>query len=632
MTSHAPPTPRSLAVFGSACTLFLALLTQPYWGLGRDGVLYLGQVLHHLHPAGLSADVFFAHGSQDRYSIYSTVMAPLYQHVPLDVLQMVGVILATGATLAAVYQLLRELSPTGAWMGVFCVAALNHNYGGNGVFTIAEEFLTARTLAEPLVLWGLVFFQRGAFWAAGVSLLTAAAFHPLMTIPAVVIIWLALQAWEWRWRFALTLIALTLALAMAGIAPFDALLQRYDDAWWRLVREVNTQSLLSQWICVDWQQTLVDATLLGLAGWRFAPPRLATLCRASGLAALMLVAASALGSDLAHNRLVTELQLWRVLWIVHVLALACVPLVLAGLWTWETSFGIARLAAALVANAVVTAGAGWVNGWAMLLAAALAIAAAYYRVQLSRPVTCLAMGGALLCMLGISAADAWSAHTIWRSGYAAPLLSPPWVLLLGEPPVCLPLALGALRVWQGEAATHGRARRAAMSLGLGLLLLAVAPQWDRRGDWVRLLEHATLNRPHPFDTLIPPGSQLYWQDEFAAPWLLLDRPNYYSRGLGAGLLFNEGTAREFGPRWDQLKSLDAAMYRCRVMSDVSRQPEAQCITPAEETVRSLCRAQPHPDYLIFSAALRPSALAAWDPQLPSWPALRFYLYACTQFR
>ena len=52
-------------------------LCRPYRGVRHDAEIYFGQAQLHLTPAWMSQDLFFLHGSQDRYSIFSNLFAPL---------------------------------------------------------------------------------------------------------------------------------------------------------------------------------------------------------------------------------------------------------------------------------------------------------------------------------------------------------------------------------------------------------------------------------------------------------------------------------------------------------------------------------------------------------------------------
>lgn len=99
------------------------LLAHPYAGLRHDGVLYLGQVLHYLGVGDLQHDVFFAHGSQQTWSLYSALMAPLYEHASIATVSLLVLIPAHVAFASAMWALLAPLKdPELRWAGVLCTA------------------------------------------------------------------------------------------------------------------------------------------------------------------------------------------------------------------------------------------------------------------------------------------------------------------------------------------------------------------------------------------------------------------------------------------------------------------------------------------------------------------------------
>ena len=57
--------------------LALNALARPYAGIAHDARLYSAQVLHQLEPESYSDDLFFRYGSQDQFSIFSRVAAPI---------------------------------------------------------------------------------------------------------------------------------------------------------------------------------------------------------------------------------------------------------------------------------------------------------------------------------------------------------------------------------------------------------------------------------------------------------------------------------------------------------------------------------------------------------------------------
>src|SRR5476649_2688108 len=73
------PTPSTASHTEGVLGLLLAclawLLVRPYQGVRHDGILYLGQALHLLHPDILGHDLFFSHGSQDQFTLVTPPLA-----------------------------------------------------------------------------------------------------------------------------------------------------------------------------------------------------------------------------------------------------------------------------------------------------------------------------------------------------------------------------------------------------------------------------------------------------------------------------------------------------------------------------------------------------------------------------
>ena len=51
------------------------VFSHPYRGILHDGILYLAQALLRTRPETFSRDLFFAYGSQDSYTLFSTPYA-----------------------------------------------------------------------------------------------------------------------------------------------------------------------------------------------------------------------------------------------------------------------------------------------------------------------------------------------------------------------------------------------------------------------------------------------------------------------------------------------------------------------------------------------------------------------------
>lgn len=611
------------AWFGALVVAALWMLARPYVGLRHDGILYAGQALQHLVPKAMSQDIFFVNGSQDSYSVISPLLAAMYARWGLDLVQIVLPAVCQAALLGAVLWLLRPLPAVERWLGLAAVAVLSHIYGGFGIFAFAERFVTGRTLAEPLALAALALLLHNRLAWALLAALAAAALHPLVTLPALLVGWLLLIQQDRRWAWAGSMALLPLLLAWLGRPPFNALLQTYDDDWWRMVTLANSQVLASRWGVVDWQVVMLDLGVLAGAA-RVLPRPLSRLAAAVAVATVALLLVSMIGADWWRNVLITQLQVWRVLWLARLLCLALLPAIALHLWRRGPS---GRLAALALGATVVAVNGNWEGGWVFLLSTLAALVLMYFGKPLRPPLQRLAAAAMLLAIVGLSLAVAMrsiDALGLHRESFDLPT----WLLVIFTmPAVSLPLAAA---LFAGYTRGQAPALAAVTVATFGVLLAGAS--WDRRSDWIRYVETG-LQRVHPLDPLIPETAQVYWHNELPATWLMLRRPSYYSGGQGAGLLFNRLTALEFGRRHALLAPLDLQATLCNAMAMLNggKNDPSDCM-PTEELLERFCTATNGPDFMIFERRLPKGVVASWTFNPAADTARTFYLYDCRQFR
>lgn len=582
------------------CALWVC--ARPYRGVRHDGLLYLAQVFHRLDPATYGADLFFRYGSQDRFSIFSLLMAPLVRHWGVTPVECGVLFLAQAALLAAVARLFDAAGLRAwRWPALLMLACFPHIYGGLGTLGFAEPFLTARTLAEPLAVWTLVALLRKRWGSAFVLAAAASMMHPIVTLPVLVVAWVMLSLENRRWLWAAAVVPLILGLAAAGFAPFDALLQRFDATWWNTVHVRNSLVFVSQWLVEDHQSTVLDLLILAVA-WRLAShPAQSRLCLASLLSAASLLAVSLLGADLAHDVLITQSQLWRVMWWVHMFTLALTPWLVAALWTGSRTRKAAALACVV---AILAIGADWATGWVFvsMFAAALAADARGYVLSTSlfRAVAaCLAL--AVLTMSAVLFVNDLQTITAETSRIA----DVAWYRVLFAVPA-MAIAIGGLAV----LVQSGQRRVIGTAVAAGLVAIA-ATQWDQRSTWTTYVDsaHAT---PHPFDAIVPAGEPVFWIDDVTATWFVLHRPSYFSRPQGSGLLFNRATAVEYERRASAFAPLVAQQAVCSIMTSLGGDPSraARCF-PTLPAVEPICRLADGPRFLVFKTPLERGVVARW---------------------
>jgi hypothetical protein len=306
------------------------LLTTPYSGIWHDGNLYALQALQHLNPHNYAKELFFEYGSQDDFTLFSLPYACLIRHFGLWTASLMLFCLCQILWLGGVIRLFRLLLPeVSAYICVLFLAVTRHHYGGFSVFSYAEGFLTARLPAEAIALWALSLVAERRHIAATVTACSSILIHPLIGI------WALLPALleTIRRHHGLCVLAagasLITTLILSGIGP-QGFVARFDAAWLWLLHDGQLPYLfIDTWSTKNIQQTLFSVIAITLAAF------LGPACRRAFWQNLLLLAIPAfvlayiLGS-LAHNILATQLQPWRILWVMQSLqwaALAsCLPM------------------------------------------------------------------------------------------------------------------------------------------------------------------------------------------------------------------------------------------------------------------------------------------------------------------
>jgi len=608
--------------FALALVAGVWLLSRPYLGVRHDGVLYMGQVLQHLHPGLLDRDLFFAFGSQDRFSFFSSVLAAGQRAFGLPATQLL-VLLACHATLLAGAAWLVRSLPSAAerWMALVSLGTMSHVYGGFGIFSFAENFVTARTVAEPATLLALALWLTGRQAAAVPVWLAAAALHPLVALPAGALVWCLQIQRDRRWLWLAAAAPLMLVPAALGIAPFSGLLTQLDDAWLKPVRDLSPHLFISDWLLVDAMALLMDVVVL-VAAARMLEPSIAALARAMLAAMVGLFLLSWVGADLLHNQLITGLQLWRVQWLAHLLVLLVLPALLWRLWSPRTIDRLHVLTTALAACAVNGA---WESSWALCAVAAGTFALRRSGVQLDVRVARAALVAMGLALVALSAALVVRSLLAMEASMVD--IEPSLVAwsTLRVPSVSLGLAAWLLVAW------HRPYLRALAGVTVLALLVWACLAWDRRSDWTREIERAQPGS-HPFAAYIPEGAQVYWPDQLAASWAWLGRPSHFSHQQGAGMLFNRGTALEFSRRREPLQVLLMQAELCQILGTLQRDanPADTCV-PEQEILDEICRHPAGPDFMILPYGERGGVVARWSFDRPGTTS-SLYLYDCKQLR
>jgi len=608
-------------LFCAALVVALLLLRQPYRGVRHDALLYLGQTLAQLDPGWAARDLYFEYGSQDRFSLFSRLFEWPVALLGIHPAEMLVLTLGRLTSLLAVYWLASSLPPLRRWLAVAAVACFGHFFGGQA-FSMLEPFVTARTLAEPLAMLAVIALLSNRKGWALLALLATGAAHPLIALPVGVVMWLYLLAEDRRWLAVVGLALPVFGLARLGVVPFDALLKIYDDDWWNVVAHVNGPAFVSLWNYRDATLTAFELLLLWFATRSSATP-LARFARAACIASLALCATSFVAADLVHDVLLTQLQLWRVLWVSHLMFVIWLPSLVLDQWQRGSMGRLAAVTLCCVAPAIQ----GWAfYGWALAAWAGLALLASERNVKLDARTLRLAFAGTILMGLMANGQIAWDqafqASTHVRGAAISHVASIPFLL----PALTMPFFAAMWIGWH-----RGGAARAACSAGVAALFVISVVQFDQRTPWTKFVE-ATHETPPPFQSLIPADKTVFWEDGELAPiWFLLRRASFASPAQFSGVLFNRETAMAAPPRLQLMQPVTQLREKCNLLEGMTQQGlHFQDCDTSEADFFRICTGQPvHADFLVTHLQYSRMPLASWrfDAHDGS-PPLTYYLHDC----
>jgi hypothetical protein len=617
----------SYALSASVLVATLWLLCRPFRGIRHDAILYFGQTFNHIWPGRLSADWFFLGASQDKYTVYSPLMAHAIQLVGLQPAHM-GLLLAFNAFFLWASWLLVAQFPSRMlrWSALVSLGAFSHVYGGMGAFGFAEPFLTARSLAEPFAVLGLALLLRGRIGLGLLAALFCAACHPLPALCMLVIGWVYLGLGDRRWWWLALLLPVAPLLGWFNVGPFGGLLHSFDPKWFHAVTEANADCFLLKWGKLDWTAVAMDVIVVLLGRRLFPGTGFARLCLATLVAAAGLTVAWGLGADLAHNVLLTQLQFWRVFWIAHLLALLMLPALFLHYWRGDTRD---RWVLSALVLAVVAAQANWDTGWlaCLWLVGVLAVTA---RVrELSPFVLRAGIAVSILCTVIVSFilfVKTYQAVFETHNFGAVSSLSILFSLMLIAAPA------GFVALWLLQSPRP--ATRAVTALGVLALLFFSVKAWDQRSAWQVYMEDGFDRQAQPFDGQLPPNASVYWDNQPLPVWMMLKRPSYFSANQASGLVFSRDAAMEFARRKKPFVGLLIQADFCLTIAAVQTPGYVGDCRPSVELMKDICNVPGGgPDYMIFNWRRPEGLVGSWNfDAAPPPERMTWYLYDCSKLR
>jgi len=618
--------------FGLALLIVaLWMVTRPYQGIVEDSRFYTVEALSALSPGRFDHDLYFQFGSQGRFTIFPLLYKPLIAFFGLAGGNIALIVAAQCLWVSGLSYLAFVLFRD--WKLTIMAAAAAILLPSGYLLHYGEPFVTPRSFAEALTLWGLAGLLKGhpirALTVLGVSMLI----HPLMTLPGLAV-WFLYQAKRWPilWLIAVGIVAAVCALALVGIQPFSRLFVRFDPAWFEIIRTRENFCFVGLWGLGQWLPILGSFALGGFE-FSLATPRerdVLTPVLAVGAGGVLV---SFLGGDLLHNVLLFDIQTWRSLWLLVLVAnLFAVKTFLHFAGTNPSRMAVGLVASALGLMVISQFFTAEAMGAAALLITAMFVGCWEWTTK--RPISpALRVLVALLigCSLGVILVGA-------RLGMNSIHLDPTdfWKSLRA-----LGLSLGiSIAIWlflfQPEILPLKKSQSVLLLVAaLGLALIA-GWQWDQRTPWTRFVD--TADPPPDLVASLPARAPIYWENDVAVPWFLLRRSSHFSCAQGTGVLFSRGTAIAYAGRYkdfEKLQTLDFGQFPYCPLSKTRSDPLRNA------DLSALCAKEPQLGALVLTQRVADAPNRVWIPPAPfkmikrsgdgtekAVSADRFYIYTC----
>lgn len=600
-------------VLGLLAALGVFLLSRPYQGVRHDGRLYVADALAKLDPGGVGKDLMFVHDGQFGFSLYTPMLARLIAALGLSGAVMAIVVVTLTAWFAALTvltgKLLADRPPGVRWAALLLAVALPALYGPLDVIGFGEPYATPRALAEAAGFLGMASYLSGRRFLGLGLCVSGMLFHPIMGLCAVAAIGLALCFEDRRWLLAgLAGIAVITLAGLAHLPVAERIVTVMDPDWRAVVAARSPFLFPSLWPIETWSRLVVQAATLaaGAVLLSGAPRRLALGALIAGLVG---VAVTALLGDRLSLLLFLQVQAWRMLEPLAVLAAVSLALLCAELPRRGPSglLGLAFLGSAWMFREVGPLG---IN----LALVGLLFVLVGDKMRYSRPALFRAVAIGLL----VASAIVYGALRGVALTAALERLPEVWPFSLGyvwssDLPGLAIASLAGLWLARGWAAPAARVRIAAVAV----IALLVAALWDDRSADVRRRDQGR-NPALMALTASRPGEVL-WLTGDVEPWQLLGRPSWSSKVQSAGVVFSRPLALTLRERAERLQAagLVGQDWLRSLTVPAQRMPQ-----PTPAAVRAFCAASDAPAWVVrplwndegpLDAALKASV---WTPEAP----------------
>lgn len=533
--------------------------THRYPGLVGDAGLYAIQAVSRT-DAGLARDVFLSDASQDRYTIFSPIYGLVIKILGMRAAAISLLVLFKICFYVTAWAFCRRLFDAGtALLATALLIVTPLEYGAYHVFRVAEDMLTARSMAEALAMAALCLHVYGRRTAALAVASCALSIHALMALPAV----LLLLSLRFGVRASLVVAAVSVAFVLCAAAAAallpewtPAFLRIMDPAWLDMVRERSQFVFLQLWRLQDWELNARPLVSLALVMLVIPDERIRAFCASAMIVGAAGLAIALVAGVIGPVAILLQGQAWRWVWITGLASLLMLAPTVFQLWR---SGGCGPLCAVFLLM-------GWLISaldGVYLVGAALCLW--YGREHVPTSVTrymgwAVAALGALV--LARVVGTGWTGLAVPMTGAGAAVQD----RVLGFVRVlmgldCLAVTLALVLVYRLL-----RSRSLALPAMTGLALAAAtafaAP--SALEDPTAEGSAAQIDEFSDWRDAIPPGDNVFVVPRYYTAgftWFTLDRPNYLSVDQSSGVIFSRATSIEVRRRSAVLLPIEEPGWR-----------------------------------------------------------------------
>ena len=531
--------------------------THQYAGLIGDAGLYALQAISR-NDSGLAHDVFLGNTSQDRYTIFSPFYAFFIAAFGLRAASLLLLVCCKLCFFGAAWACARRLFDTRVALAtVALLIVVPVEYGAYHVFRVAEDMLTARSMAEAIAMVGLCLHLYGRRTAALCMAACGLCIHALMALPMVLLL-LSLRAGARASALcALAAVVALICIASAAvIAPqwAPAFLRIMDPNWLEMVRERSQFVFLRLWRLADWESTARPFVTLALGMLVIRDERIRGLCASVIIVGAAGLAIASVADVIGPVAILLQSQTWRWVWVTGVVSLLL--LAPAALQIWRDERCGSLCAVLLFVGWLVS-----VLDGVYFIAAALCLWAGRRHIS---PVAARYMrwAAAIIAVLVLVRiiGTGWTALSVPASGSTADgkiMKSARTLLALDCLPVILALVLGS---WLTRSRSLAFTAVLALVLGTAAAFAATGALADPNVEG----SDAQKKEFSDWRDAIPPGNNVFVIPRYYTAgftWFTLERPNYLSVDQSSGVVFSRATALEVRRRSQVLLPIEEPGWR-----------------------------------------------------------------------